>query len=121
MNARDVPEIPAFAHSANAGGHLYVSGMLGLEDDFSALVPGGVGAETRQAFRHVERILAASGASLKDIAKVTVYMTDLGQWDAMNEAYLPLFDEGKTPARITIGCAALLYGATVEFDCIAYR
>jgi 2-iminobutanoate/2-iminopropanoate deaminase len=120
-NARDVPQVPTFAHSADAGGHLYVSGMLGLEDDFSRVVGGGVGAETLQAFRHVERILKYSGASLSDIAKVTVYMIDLGQLDALNEAYLTLFDEGKTPTRTTIGCAALLFGASVEFDCIAYR
>ena len=120
MNVRDMPQIPAFAHSADAGGHIYVSGMLGLEDEFSRVVPGGVKAETLQAFRHVERILDASGASLKDIAKVTVYMTDLGQWDAMNEAYLAVLGE-KTPARITVGCAGLLFGASVELDCIAYR
>ena len=121
MNARDLPEIPAFAHAAIAGGHIYVSGMLGVEDDFSRVVSGGVGAETLQAFRHIDRILDSVGASLKDIAKVTAYMTDLGQWEAMNEAYLTLFDEGKTPARIAVGCASLLFGATVEFDCIAYR
>lgn len=120
MVVRDMPEFPAFAHAAQAGGSLHVSGMLGLDDDFSKLVEGGVGPETTQAFKHVERILDYCGASIADIAKVTVYMTDLGEWEAMNEAYLAVFGE-KTPARTTIGCASLLFGARVEFECTAYR
>jgi 2-iminobutanoate/2-iminopropanoate deaminase len=120
MNARELPEFPAFAHAATAGGTIWVSGMLGLDDDFSAVVPGGVGPETTQAFRHVETILKACGASLSDVVKVSVYMTDLGAWEAMNEAYIGVFGE-KTPARIAVGCAGLLFGASVEFDCVAYR
>ena len=113
----------ALVEALNGTGHLGARplvGMLGLEDDFSRVVPGGVGPETTQALRHVERILKACGASLSDIVKVSVYMTDLGQWDAMNEAYLAVLGE-KTPARITVGCASLLFGASVELDCIAYR
>ena len=47
-------------------------------------------------------------------------MTDLGEWDAMDAAYLEVFGP-RTPARIAVGCASLLFGAKVEFDCIAYR
>ena len=68
----------------------------------------------------VERILDACGASLADVVKVGVHMTDLSEWDAMNRAYLEVFGE-RTPARIAVGCAALLFGAKVEFDCIAHR
>ena len=53
MVAPDVPELPVFCHAAVAGDTIYVpSGMLGVTDDFTAMVEGGVGAETRQAFRH---------------------------------------------------------------------
>jgi len=119
INAPELPELPVFAHAAVAGDHIYVAGMLGLTDDFSGLVEGGVGAETAQAFRHVERILHACDASITDIAKVSVYMPDLGEWDAMNTAYLEVFGPN-TPARIAIGCSALLFGAGAEFDCVAY-
>ena len=47
-------------------------------------------------------------------------MTDLGEWDAMNRAYLDAFGP-HTPARIAVGCASLLFGASVELDCVAYR
>jgi 2-iminobutanoate/2-iminopropanoate deaminase len=118
--APDVPELPVFAHAAVAGDTIYISGMLGVTDDFSGLVAGGIGAETTQAFRHVERILAAADATIADIVKVSVYMPDLGEWDEMNRAYLQVFGE-RTPARIAVGCNALLFGAGVEFDCVAYR
>ena len=120
VTAPGLPELPPFAHAAVAGEHIYVAGMLGLTDDFSGLVPGGIAAETTQALRHVERILAACDAALADVVKVSVYMTDLGEWDAMNRAYLEAFGP-RTPARIAIGCAGLLFGAAVELDCIAYR
>jgi 2-iminobutanoate/2-iminopropanoate deaminase len=116
--APGLPEFPAFAHAAIAGDLIYVAGMLGLEDDFSRVVEGGIGPETTQALRHVERILAECGASLADVVKVSVYMTDLGEWEAMNRAYLEVFGP-HTPARIAVGCAALLFDAKVEFDCVA--
>ena len=115
-----IREFPPFAHAAIAGDTIYVSGMLGLDDAFEALVPGGAGPETTQALRHTERILRACDASLADIVKVNAYLVDLGEWDAMNEAYLATFGP-QTPARIAVGCASLLFGARVEFDCIAYR
>src|SRR5215213_9983133 len=115
-----LPEIPAFAHATIAGDHIYVAGMLGVKEDFSGPVDGGIAAETRQALRNVDTILRACDASLADVVKVTVYMTDLGDWEAMNEAYIEAF-AGRTPARIAVGCADLLFGATVELDCIAYR
>ena len=120
VNAPGLPEFPVFAHAGIAGDHIYVSGMLGLKDDFSGVVDGGIEAETTQALRHVERILHECGASLADVVKVSVYMPDLGEWDAMNRAYLEAIG-AHTPARIAVGCAALLFGARVELDCVAYR
>lgn len=120
INARELPELPLFTHAAVAGDHIYVSGMLGLRDDFSGVVDGGIAAETTQAFRHVERILRACDASIVDIVKVSVYMPDLGEWEMMNAAYVDVFGS-QTPARIAVGCDSLLFGARVEFDCIAYH
>jgi enamine deaminase RidA (YjgF/YER057c/UK114 family) len=51
--------------------------------------------------------------------KVSVYMTDLSEWEDFNRAYLEALGP-HTPARITIGCASLLFDAKVEFDCVAY-
>jgi enamine deaminase RidA (YjgF/YER057c/UK114 family) len=120
VNAPELPELPVFAHAAVAGDHVYVSGMLGVKDDLSGVVDGGVGPETRAALGHVAHILRACGASLADVVKISVFMPDLSEWAAMNEAYLDVIGD-HTPARIAVGCDALLFGARVELDCIAYR
>ena len=120
VNAPELAQLPVFAHAAVAGDHVYVSGMLGVTDDFSGVVEGGVGPETTQALRHVQTILRACGASLADVVKVSVFMPDLGEWDEMNRAYVSVLGP-HTPARIAVGCAALLFGARVELDCVAYR
>jgi enamine deaminase RidA (YjgF/YER057c/UK114 family) len=109
-----------FAHAAVAGDQIYVAGMLGLKEDFSGVVDGGIAAETTQALRHVDRILHACDASMADVVKVTVYLRDLDRWEAMNGAYLEAFGP-HTPARIAVGCEGLLCGARVESDCVAYR
>jgi enamine deaminase RidA (YjgF/YER057c/UK114 family) len=96
--APDVPELPVFAHAAIAGDQIYVSGMLGLTDDFEGVVEGGIGPETTQAFRHVQRILAACDATLADIVKVSAYLPDLREWEAMNSAYLEVFGSRRRPA-----------------------
>ncbi len=120
VNTPDIPEFPAFAHAAVADDHIYLAGMLGLNDDSTGVVEGGIAAETKRAPGNVERILHACGASLADVVKVTVYMTNLTEWDAMNRAYIEVFG-ARTPARIAVGCSTLLFGAKVELDCIAYR
>src|SRR5918997_1513768 len=110
INSPDLKEFPVFCHAAVAGDMIYVSGMLGLNDAGDGLVEGGIGPETTQSFRHVERILAACNASIADIVKVSVYLTDLDDGPAMNDAYLEVFGE-HTPARIAVGCASLLFDA----------
>ncbi len=120
VNTPSLPTFPAFAHAAVAGDTIYVSGMIGLADDVSGLVEGGIGPQTTQALRFTERILRECGAELAHVVKVNVAMTDLGEWDAMNEAYLEVFGPD-TPARIAVGCSSLLFGASVELDCVAYR
>ena len=120
VNVPEIPEFPAFAHAAVAGPHIYVAGMLAIDGDGSGVVEGGIAEETRQCFTYVEQILKGCDATLADIVKVTCYLTDLGEWEEMNGAYLEVFGP-HTPARIAIGCASLLFDAKVEFDCIAYR
>jgi 2-iminobutanoate/2-iminopropanoate deaminase len=120
VNVPEVKEFPAFAHAAVAGPHIYVAGMLAVDEEGSGIIEGGIAAETRHAFANVERILRGCDASLADIVKVTCYLTDLGEWEEMNGAYMKVFGP-HTPARIAVGCASLLFDAKVEFDCIAYR
>ena len=118
LNVEGIARLPAFCHATIAGNHVYVSGMLGALPGGFELIEGGVAAQTTQTLRNIEQILAACGASLDDVAKVNVYLTDMAQFAAMNDAYLAVFGDNP-PARITVGCTALALGAVVEMDCIA--
>jgi 2-iminobutanoate/2-iminopropanoate deaminase len=118
LNVEGIARLPAFCHATIAAKHVYVSGMLGALPGGLDLIDGGVAAQTTQALRNIEQILAACGASLDDVAKVNVFLTDMAQFAAMNDAYVAVFGDNP-PARITVGCTALALGAVVEMDCIA--
>lgn len=111
--------LPQFSHAGLAENLIFVSGTLGTGDGL-ALVTGGVDPETTQALCNVERILDAADASWDDVVKVSVYLADMGEFGAMNEAYGSFFD-GIPPARITVGDVGLALGARVEIECVAQR
>jgi reactive intermediate/imine deaminase len=117
VNVEGVPRLPAFSHAVQVDDHIYVAGTLGTDAELN-LVGGGVHAETLQALDYIKRILEECGASLDDVVKVNVYLTDMSTFEQMNEAYLSVFGD-KVPARITVGCSALALGAGVEIDCLA--
>jgi 2-iminobutanoate/2-iminopropanoate deaminase len=118
VNVDGIVRLPAFCHATIADRHVYVSGMLGAAPGSMDIVDGGVTAETTQALRNIEQILAACGVGMQDVVKVNVFLTDMAQFARMNEAYTAVFGDNP-PARITVGCNALALGALVEMDCIA--
>jgi 2-iminobutanoate/2-iminopropanoate deaminase len=120
VNVEGVSRLPAFSQAVVAGDHIYVAGTLGTVENEMRLVDGGVKAETVQALRNIERILAGAGATLADVVKVNVYITDMDAFGEMNEAYTEFFGD-EPPARITVGCSALALGAAVELDCVAFH
>lgn len=112
--------LPAFCHATVAGDQVFVSGTLGSVGTELRLVDGGIGPQTTQTLRNIERILAACRCGLEDVATVRVYLTDMALFAPMNEAYLAVLGDDP-PARITVGCTALALGALVEMDCVAVR
>ncbi len=118
VNVDGIGKLPAFSHATLAGDLIFVSGTLGTKAGSFELVPGGTGAETRQTLENIRTILEGCGASLQDVVKVNVFLTDMSTFQDMNRAYLEFFP-ADPPARITVGCAALALGARVEIDCIA--
>jgi 2-iminobutanoate/2-iminopropanoate deaminase len=103
-----------------AGDFIYVSGTLGTKPDSMELAEGGTGPETTQALRNIEVILTACGASLADLVKVNIFLADMQTFAEMNEVYLAVMG-ADSPARLTVGRAALALGAAVEIDGIAYQ
>lgn len=100
-----------------AGDWLICSGQLGLEDD--TLVAGGVAAQLSRALANLARLLEAEGSSLGAVAKTTVFLTDMGDYAAMNEAYGAAFGD-HLPARSAVAVTALPLDALVEVEAWAY-
>ena len=99
---------------------IYVSGQIGLDPATGALVPGGVAEQTGRVIRNLGAVLNAAGIGLESVVKTTVYMTDLGQFNVMNEVYAKHFT-APPPARATVQVAALPKGALVEIEAVAYK
>ena len=112
--------VPSFSHAVVAGDQVHVSGSLGTLGDTTDLIDGGTGPQTTQTIRNIEKILQAVGLGLGDVVKMNVYLSDMSQFQEMNEAYMAAMGDSP-PARITVGGVDLALGASVEIDCVAYR
>ena len=106
------------SQAIKAGGWVFASGQLGMNPKTGRLIEGGIEAETRQVCDNLKAVLDAAGASLESVAKVTIYMADLGELMAMNQVFSEYFPKDP-PARTTFQAAALIAGARVEIEAIA--
>ena len=113
------PVAGPYSPAVRAGDWLVLSGQLGLGAD-GALVPGGTEAEAAQALANVAAVLGDGGASWADVAKVTIFLTDLGQFSRVNALYEAALAPHR-PARTTVGVATLPAGASIEIECWVYR
>ena len=100
-----------------AGDWLVCSGQLGLVD---GRLPEGVAAQTTQAIRNAEALLAGEGASLTDVVKTLVFLDDIAAYDTMNDAYMAAFGDHR-PARTALAVAAIPRAAQVEIEVWAFK
>ena len=108
-----------YSAAVRAGDWIICSGQLGLDPETAKLVDG-VEAQARQALTNVAAVLGDCGASLTDVAKSLVFVTDLGDFAAVNAIYAEAFGAHR-PARSTVQVAALPAGAQVEIEVWAYH
>lgn len=100
-----------------ANGFVYTSGQIGI-DETGALAGNDVAAQAEQALSNLEKVLADAGCALSDVVKTTVFVTNMGDYAAVNEIYAAKFGETR-PARSAIGVAALPLGAVIEIEAVA--
>ena len=100
-----------------AGDWVTTAGQLGLSD--GALVDGGVDAQVRQIFLNAAGLLTRAGASLTDVVKCTVFLSDMADFSTMNAAYVDCFGDTR-PTRSTVGNVTMALGAQVEIEFTAY-
>jgi 2-iminobutanoate/2-iminopropanoate deaminase len=118
VSTPDAPgAVGPYAQGVRAGDLLFVSGQVALDPATGALVAGGVEEQTRRVMRNLEAILEAGGSGLDRVVKATVYLTDLGEFEAMNRVYGSFFPAEK-PARVCVEVSRLPRNASVEIDAI---
>lgn len=109
--------IGPYSHAVRAGSLLFCSGQIPLDPDTGEIVGETPAEQARRCLENLQAVCAAAGATLGDAVRCTVYMTDLGAFADVNDAYGEFF-EADPPARVAIGVAALPRGAQVEIDAV---
>ena len=110
--------IGPYSQALRAGGFLFTAGQVGFDPATGTLVDGGIGEQTRQVLQNIRAILEAGGSGLAQVVKTTVFLVDMADFAAMNEAYADAFGTHR-PARSTVAVAALPRGARVEIEAVA--
>ncbi|MDO5627049.1 MAG: RidA family protein [Mobilicoccus sp.] len=112
--------IGPYSHGIDTGTLVFLSGQTPVDPATGALIDGDIGAQTRRCLDNLAAVLAAGGLGMDDVVKCNVYLTDMGDFAAMNEAYASYFAT-PYPARTTVAVAALPLGARVEIELVAQR
>lgn len=111
--------IGPYSHGVEGRGDLlFLSGQTPIDPATGALLDGDAAAQTAQCLANLGHVLAAAGLDFDAVVKVNVFLTDMGDFAAMNAVYERHF-QAPYPARSTIGVAALPLGARVEIEMIA--
>jgi reactive intermediate/imine deaminase len=109
--------IGIYSQAVRVGNTIWVSGQIPLDPLTKEMVTGDVEAQVRRVFENLKAIVLAAGASLDDVVKATVFLTDLSHFGLVNKVMAEYFRE-PYPARAAVGVAALPRGAQVEVECI---
>jgi 2-iminobutanoate/2-iminopropanoate deaminase len=110
--------IGPYSQAIRSGGFLFCSGQVPLDPASGELVKLDVDGQTQRCLENLNAVCEAAGSSLQDAVRVTVYLTDMSDFERVNEVYGRFFDSPEPPARVAIGVAALPKGADVEIDAI---
>lgn len=110
--------IGTYSQAVRCGATVYLAGQIGL-DPATMEVVAGVGPQIHRVFQNLQAVARAAGGDLKDVAKLTVYLTDLANFALVNETMANYF-QAPYPARAAVGVASLPRGAQVEIDAIMH-
>ncbi len=109
--------IGTYSQAVRVDGRVYLSGQIPLVPETMELVSGDMEAQIRRVFENLKAVAEAAGGGLADIAKLTIFLTDLGHFPLVNQVMAEYFEQ-PYPARAAVGVAALPKGAQVEMDAI---
>lgn len=119
INAKGAPQpVGPYSQAVRTGNLLFISGQIPIEPESGRLVDGGVGRQARRVMENVGAILRSEGLSFDNLVKATIYLRDLGDFDAVNGVYGEYFGS-KPPARACVEVSGLPKGASVEIEVVA--
>ncbi len=118
ISTADAPSaIGPYSQAVRVGNTIWISGQIPLDPATKELVPGDIEAQTRRVFENLKIIVLAADASLDDVVKVNIFLTDLTHFALVNKVMAEYF-RAPYPARAAVGVASLPRGAQVEVECI---
>lgn len=119
VSTDDAPAaIGPYSQAVTVDGWVFCSGQIPLDPRSGELVTGDVAQQTERVFLNLAAVLEAAGSSLGGVVKTTVFLADMGDFQAMNAVYASHFGEHR-PARATVEAGGLPKNVAVEIDCIA--
>jgi 2-iminobutanoate/2-iminopropanoate deaminase len=110
--------IGPYSQAIKAGGFVFVSGQIPIDPKTGEFVAGGISEQTDRVLKNLAAVLEASGSSLDQVVKTTVFLADMKEFGGMNEVYARFFS-APPPARATVAAAGLPKGARVEIEAVA--
>jgi reactive intermediate/imine deaminase len=121
ISTDDAPAaVGAYSQGTETDDLVFTAGQIPLTPEGDLLDGAAIDVQTEQALENVAAVLAAAGAELADVLKVTVYLTDIDDFEAMNSVYETFFD-GDPPARSALGVAELPKGVSIEIEAVATK
>ncbi len=112
--------IGPYSQGIKAGDFLFISGQGAIDPKTGQLIEGDIEKQTRHTLTNIRGIVEASGLSMRDIVKVSIFLKNLDDFKKMNEAYKTFFPEGP-PSRTTVEAKLPLPDMLIEIDAVAYR
>jgi reactive intermediate/imine deaminase len=118
INTDKAPQaIGTYSQAVRHQGLVFISGQIPLDPESMEIVPGGIEAQITRVFENLSAVCTAAGGSLDDIVKLTIFLTDMGDFPQVNTIMGQYFSE-PYPARAAVQVAALPKGVSVEMDAI---
>jgi len=119
ISTKEAPAaIGPYSQAVRSGGFLFCSGQIPLDPKSGEIVPGDIAAQTRRALDNIAAVLRAEGLAFDDVVKTTIFLTNLSDFQLVNEIYGSYFKQN-APARSTVEVSALPRGVNVEIEVIA--
>ena len=118
---KEAPQaIGPYSQAIKAGGFVFTAGQIPIDPATGKLVEGDVKAQTERVLKNLSAVLAAAGSSMDRVVKTTVFLKNMSDFPAMNEAYGQFF-KNDPPSRSTVQAAALPKDALIEIDVVALQ